>query len=457
LNQELLIQELLQRIAQLEKKVLALEGLEKENAYLRERLAKYETPKNSRNSSIPPSKDENRPQRNKSLRKKSNKPVGGQHGHKGSHLAIQVNPDKIENHIPFYCNQCGADLSNISEELSEKRQVIDLPEIVPVCIEHHSYQKQCSCGHITKGSFPSTVRHPVQYGANTEAMISYLHTRQYLSFNRIEEFLNDAYRLTISEGGVHCLLKRFTAKALPFYEEIKKRIYNSEVVGTDETGVKVNKKKHWFWAWQNKKLTFIVHSTNRGIATIQHVFENGLPNSKLNHDRWASHFHCKCKGNQICSSHLLRDLIYLEELYKSKWATSMNDLILQALELKKQMRPEDYRVPNKIRDCIEEKLSELLEYHIEPTHKKAVTLQKSLLKKRNCILFFLYHLEVPPDNNGTERSIRNVKVKLKVSGQFKSEKGAQVYAVNRSVIDTIIKSKQNVFDGLALIANLASD
>jgi transposase len=454
LDQDKLIKELLQRIEKLESEVIELR---KENSYLWSEIEKYKHPKNSNNSSVPPSKDENRPQRNKSLRVKSNKPVGGQQGHEGSHLAIQANPDKIENYIPGYCNQCGADLSSVQEELAEKRQVIDLPIIVPICIEHHSYQRQCNCGYITKGSFPSTVNYPVQYGANTEAMISYLHTRQYLSFTRIQEFLNDAYGLSISEGGVHCLLKRFTAKALPFYKEIKQRIYNSDVVGTDETGVKVNEKKHWFWAWQNKKLTFIVHSTNRGIATIQHVFENGLPNSKLNHDRWASHFHCKCKGNQLCTSHLQRDFIYLEELYQSTWATSMKDLILQALELKKQMLPEDYRVPNKIRDCIEEKLSELLEYPIEPTYKKAVTLQKSLLKKRNCILLFLYHLEVPPDNNGTERSIRNVKVKLKVSGQFKSEKGAQIYAINRSVIDTIIKSKQNVLNGLALIANLASD
>jgi len=457
LNQEFLIKELLFRIAQLEKKVLALEGLEKENAYLRERLAKYETPKNSRNSSVPPSKDENRPQRNKSLRLKSNKHVGGQQGHEGAYLSIRENPDKIETYIPCYCNLCGADLSNVPEEFAEKRQIIDLPVIVPVCVEHRSYQKQCHCGYITKSPFPSSVKHPVQYGTNTEVMISYLHTRQYLSFNRIQEFLNDVYGLPLSEGGVHCLLKRFTEKAFPVYEEIKKRIYHSEVVGTDETGVKVNGKKHWFWSWQNKQLTFIVHSANRGIATIQHVFEKGLPNSILNHDRWASHFHCKCKGNQICTSHLQRDFIYLEELYKSKWATSMNNLILQALELKKQMLPKDYRMPNEIRGSLEEKLSELLEYPIEPTHKKAITLQKNLLKKRDCILLFLYHLKVSPDNNGTERSIRNVKVKQKVSGQFKSDKGAQMYAINRSVIDTIIKSRQNVLDGLALIANFVSD
>lgn len=454
MNQESFIQELLQRIEKLESEVIALRN---ENAYLRSELEKYKHPKNSNNSSVPPSKDENRPQRNKSLRLKSNKPVGGQQGHDGSHLAIQDNPDKTEKHTPCFCTKCGADLSSVPEELCEKRQVIDLPIIVPVCTEHHSYQKRCNCGHITKGTFPSVAKHPVQYGPNTEAMISYLHTRHYIPFNRIQELLNDAYGLAISEGGVHCLLKRFTTKAVPFYEEIKKRIIHSDVVGSDETGAKVNKKKHWFWTWQNEKLTYIVHSANRGIATIQHVFEKGLPNSILNHDRWASHFHCKSKGNQICTAHLQRDFIYLEELYQSKWATSMNNLILKALELKKQMLPEDYKVPNKIRDSIEEELSELLEYQIEPTHKKAVSLQKSLLKKRNCILLFLYHLKVPPDNNGTERSIRNVKVKQKVSGQFKTEKGAEIYAINRSVIDTIIKSKQNVFEGLNLIANFVSD
>lgn len=53
-----------------EKKVLTLE---KENLTLINKLHR----KNSRNSSIPPSKDENRPSKNYSLREKSGKKVGG--------------------------------------------------------------------------------------------------------------------------------------------------------------------------------------------------------------------------------------------------------------------------------------------------------------------------------------------------------------------------------------------
>lgn len=93
------IELIIQRLNALEEKVASLE---KENAFLRERLAKYENPKNSRNSSIPPSKDENRPKRNQSLRSKTGRKPGGQLGHKGNTLKMVETPDLIEKHIPSY-------------------------------------------------------------------------------------------------------------------------------------------------------------------------------------------------------------------------------------------------------------------------------------------------------------------------------------------------------------------
>lgn len=64
------------------------------------------------------------------------------------------------------------------------------------------------------------------------------------------------------------------------------------------------------------------------------------------------------------------------------------------------------------------------------------------------------HYDVPPDNNASERAIRYVKVKQKVSGQFKTDNGAQIYAVIRSVTDTCIKNGQNIFDAFKTIAIL---
>jgi hypothetical protein len=60
---------------------------------------------------------------------------------------------------------------------------------------------------------------------------------------------------------------------------------------------------------------------------------------------------------------------------------------------------------------------------------------------------------IPPDNNGSERAIRNIKVKTKVSGQFKSFKGAEYYANIRTIIDTSRKQNINEFESLIKISN----
>ncbi len=72
-------------------------------------------------------------------------------------------------------------------------------------------------------------------------------------------------------------------------------------------------------------------------------------------------------------------------------------------------------------------------------HKKVKSLLKKLNGCRNHIFEFLYNINVPPDNNGSERAIRNVKVKQKVSTMFKSEQGITNYAIIRSIFDTCTK------------------
>jgi hypothetical protein len=91
---------------------------------------------------------------------------------------------------------------------------------------------------------------------------------------------------------------------------------------------------------------------------------------------------------------------------------------------------------------------------LDENHKELVSFQKRMLKYKDYILTFLYHPKVPPDNNGSERAIRNVKVKQKISGQFKSWKGLENFMVLRSITDTTLKNDQNVLKALNLIAKL---
>jgi len=449
LETQLLFQTLLQTIERLEARV----------AFLEAKLVVYENKKNSANSHIPPTQDPHRPRKNQSLREPTDRKVGGQPGHEGTTLEFSSKVDEIVKHSPVECGRCGNNLTNQHEELSSKRQLIDIPIIVLKCIEHQVYKKQCNCGHTTFGNFPTYVANPVQYGPNVESLVAYLHARQYLPYARTKEFLNDVMGLPISTGGIHNILQRVAQKGLPMYNKIKEKIEQATCVGADETGVNINGKNHWAWTWQNHALTYIVCAASRGFQTIKATFENGLPNATLIHDRWPCHFQTDAKAHQLCTAHLLRDLNYINELYKDKctWAKEFKKLLQDAIQLKKELSSADYYYPNIERQALFERLNQSLLYPINELHKKSKSLQKKMIAKRECILYFLLQSNVTPDNNGSERAIRNIKVKQKISGQFKTLESANIFAILRSIIDTTIKNSGSPLNALYLIATFGTE
>ena len=440
-------------IEQLKERIANLESI---IANLNSDLVQKNHPKNSGNSSLPPSSDFAPPKRNQSLREKSGKAAGGQQGHEGFTHPMKEVPDNVVKHSPCICNECGKDLTDvIAESFVDKRQVIEIPPVQLIYTEHRVYKKTCSCGHVTEGSFPQGVNSPIQYGSSVEATVVYMHSRQYMPYERMAEFFKHTMNLPVSPGTLNNIVHRFAQKASPAYNAIKASIEQSEYAGSDETGGKVNGKKPWFWTWQNDKCTFIIHSESRGFDTIELTFPDGLPNTILGSDRWAAQLKSTTQGHQICMAHLLRDLNFIEQLHQSQWATDLKVIIKDATELKKQLTESDYKLAIPARDILENRLQQILEQPIPIEHNQAITLRKSLTKIQQYILQFLYHAFVPADNNGSERAIRNVKVKQKVSGQFKSKEGADDFAIIRSIIDTAIKSGKEVYNELTLIATLA--
>ncbi|SFF20505.1 Transposase IS66 family protein [Flavobacterium xueshanense] len=92
----------------------------------------------------------------------------------------------------------------------------------------------------------------------------------------------------------------------------------------------------------------------------------------------------------------------------------------EALELKKNLDQEQYNNPILERDKIRISLEVLLENPLPENQKILRAFHKRMIKHKEYILTFLHLFHVPFDNNASERAIRNVKVKQKVSGQFKT-------------------------------------
>lgn len=427
-QQELLILQS-QKIKSLEEKVELLLDL----------LQKKHIKKDSHNSSLPPSSDLFT--KNKSLRPVSTRSNGGQIGHKGSTLEMRETPDKIIDLKSDFCSVCGQSLTAELFTLKAKRQVIEIPPIVPIYEEYRQYVCQCpTCQNQQLADFPLGVNAPIQYGSSVETLVGYFSVYQFIPFKRLQSLFSQLFSLPLSQGSIGNILERSAQKCQGVYQEIKTQILHSSVVGSDETGAKVNGTKWWIWVWQNLQNTFLVASDNRGSKTVDSVFENGLPNSAIVSDRWAAQLKTHSKNNQICLAHLLRDLIFLIESEQLEFATRFKTFIISIFDKRKIMIESNkaYNQNSEETVFLEQTLNQLLLIAIDKEkYPKSAAFQVSMIKNRNFILPCLYNLEIPPDNNGSERAIRNIKVKQKVSGQFKS--GQNAFCVIRSVIDTILK------------------
>lgn len=428
-----------------------ISGQDKAIEQLKARLDNYENPRNSRNSSIPPSHDFSRPPRTRSLREPSNKKRGGQPGHEGKTLEMAEKPDKVIEHIPLYCTCCGLDISQLQAEFVERRQEVVLPEIKPVVIEHQVFQRTCKCGHKMIAGFPSGITPGISYGANVESLAAYMNVRQYVPFQRLAEIFHHVFNIPVSQGSLVRIINRVAEKAVPAYELIRKRVETAKVNGGDETGMKINGQKGWFWTLQGNLFTFIIASLNRGAQTLDKHFSNGFAFSVLVHDCWRCYFKVPALAHQICLTHLLREFNHVNECYNLKWATDFKQLLVESIAFKKTLLPQDYHKTISQRTEFEQRLDKLLEEPLNKEHPIAISLQNRLLKYRQHVFTFLCHHQVPPDNNGSERAIRNVKVKQKISGQFKTLEGAENFAILRSVIDTAIKNNINPLYSLSQI------
>ena len=411
----------------------------------------------SSNSHLPPSKDlTSTTKRNQSLREKGTRPVGGQKGHKGHTLQMSDNPTKVEDLVCSYCNECGGPLDPTSKQFVSRRQVFDIPVIAPEIIEYRQYRIACGCGHFQKADCPEDVSNHVQYGKNIQSLVVYQSIYQYMPFQRLQDFFAKVVGVPLSKGTLENILRRCSLKAENAYQQLRKVVEVSLFVGPDGTGAKVKGEKSWFWVWQTSFVTYMLAACSRSKKVIEDTFPNGLPNAIVCSDRLAAQLSTVSKGPQICLAHLLRDLNFLIEKEKTQWAKDFKQLLKDAIVLK-QGQPQYQRGDPRTQD-IEDRTDKLLSGSFEDlgwnkeTHHITMTFFKAMEKLGECLFVFLYRADVPADNNASERAVRPIKVKMKISGQFKSLQ--QEFAILRSIVDTAIKNGQPVFDAIKSIVEI---
>ena len=414
---------------------------------LEEKLAKYETPnKNSGNSNTPPSKENIKAEvirRTKTLRKPTGRKPGGQEGHEGCTLKKAQTPDETEDIMANYCTRCGASLEDCERILDYVTQVVSIPELKPIVKEIRHYIMVCKkCGErIQLHAARKRGSNAVVYDASVKSLVVYLSVVMFLPYGRIERFLREVFSLEISQGSLVNWVNEAKKNAAPAIEKIKESIMKSTVVGFDESGLYCNKKLNWAWIAQTVYFTLLFHGNGRSHKELESRFGDSLERMVAVTDRHSAYFTLNFLNHQVCVAHLLRELQYLNELdAEQQWSRDVESLLQQAIH---ERNENPQAVIDKQPWLI--KLDRLLTENLEHMAEQFGKLKNGLIKCRDYIFNFLENPAIPPDNNASERGIRKVKIKMKNSGTFRSDQGADAFLDLLSIIETTKKHNKSPY------------
>lgn len=461
-EQHQLNHQLLRRIRELEREV------ERGGTLLRD----------SHNSHLPPSSDLpwQKVPRTRSLRKKSGKKPGGQPGHRGATLRQSARPDHLITHAPETCSSCGSALHEAEVVSAERRQVFDLPPVKMIVTEHRRETRRCSdCGMRTRAEFPASVRVPAQYGRSLLARAAYLRLYQLLPAARTAEALSDLFGCALSPATVERAGRFSSGKLVTSEQRLKAAIRDSAVVGADETGLRVAGANGYIHVARTDELTHFAYDSRRGCAAMREVGILPQFRGTLVRDGYLSYTRFEGCRHSLCNAHLLRDLIFVEELSPAQkaWTGPLAALLIEIKEAAAQARAAG-------RDQLGEESqggflrrydrlvtkADKLNPH-PPADKDGGDAQKKkrpalspprrlvnrLLRRRDEVLRFMTDLSVPFDNNGSERDLRMVKLQQKIGGCFRTEGGARDFCRVRSYLSTARKQGHSLLHALERVLN----
>ncbi len=400
-------------------------------AELEKRLAELQLPpKTPDNSSVPPSKGL---KHNVADKPKRSGPRAGSVGRRGGGRELTAEPDEAVIARAARCQYCQSALADADQKLDARYDKVELPRVRPVVTRVERYAGRCQCcGRTTLAALPEGLEPGTPFSINIVALAMYLRFTHAISYERLSRMMLDLHALRISEGALDAAFRRARPRLEADVAAILARLRRARVIGSDETSVRVGGVTRWNWVFQNSDVAIHVIRGSRGAGVVGAVLDGHRPMI------WVSDLYGAQQGHaeiwQVCLAHQLRDCQYAIEAGDAVFAPRMKALLLRAVLLARRHRALAESTRREYRRRLEVALDAVIA--LAPTQRDGKRLRKRYARFREHLFTFLDHPEITADNNASERDLRPTATYRKVTGGFRSDWGADLFAAVRSVVGT---------------------
>jgi hypothetical protein len=437
---------------------LAMERMGKRLFQVELKLAK--ALKDSSNSSKSPSSDIVKPPKKKTTKGKKNK-QGAQAGHQRK-LREQLPEDRVDETFTYEMD--ADDVNGQGLTPTDDFEIVQHIELLdfPIHVTEHQLRKYLDRNGKTVLPNVPEVKDLSLFGPRFLAMIGWLKSRGHCSYSTIQTWMRDVLQVPVSRGYLAELCNGEIAASLSdSHEEIKQAVPQQTRLGSDETSLKNNGKKHWIWCLAAPKFTLFHVAPTRARIVLEELIGTEFKGI-INFDYFSSncsfawHFDKKA---QYCWAHLIRDIRFLLKHPDGKTKKWGGKLLNQAKNLFSTWHASADMNDGDFQSLMEAHRDHFLKIIRKPPDKTdAINLMNrfqivevtdgSQYDMSQDYFRFITEKNVEPTNNHAEQQIRHCVIDRRITQGTRSAAGQRYHERMWTAIATCTKQGRSFFSFL---------
>lgn len=401
-------------------------------------------------------------------RRGSGKKKGGQPGHK-KHTLEQPPIEEITKEVDHfleegerYCPTCGSENLTPTGEY-EERYEIDINVTVEKTL-HKFWLYQCkNCGEKVWTGMDPNLWAKCQYGPTVQAVALSLMNTANAAINKVPLLLSGMTKGEVcpSEGYTAKLMGRASKRLDVFMSDIRKALISRAQLYWDDTVAMANKERICLRFYGDENIAYYVAHDKKNMDG---VVEDGIlgaltEETRVMHDHNSINYNAQFSFTNVeCNAHLQRDLQKIVDDTGHAEPEELKDLISATVKDRNDLMAEGgTKFGGPYVERFERKLTDILD-RAEKTaegNKSAYSgpFERAVIKRvrayKENYFAWVRDFSIPTTNNLSERALRGVKTKMKVSGQFASSQTANNYARLKTYIETCRRNGINEVEALA--------